>query len=116
MKCQRCSAENASVRKFCRDCGSVIVSFCQRCGFGNGPEDKYCGGCGINLAEARTEGTGRQDSAPVGGGTYSPDELQDLLRQQSPKAALQPKKKGVKPDAVSQDLLDSIFNSSDPDY
>lgn len=116
MICKQCSTENTASRRFCRECGTGLVSVCTRCGFGNGFDDKFCGGCGQNLS-SQPAGAGEvRGSAPDLSGRYSPDDLRDLLQQQAPKPAPAPKKKeGRDTSAVSQDLLDSIFDTPDSD-
>ncbi|MBA4373666.1 MAG: hypothetical protein C0402_12505 [Thermodesulfovibrio sp.] len=112
MTCQQCSTENAAPRKFCRECGAGLVSICSRCGFGNGFEDKYCGGCGQNRAGTPADAEELPGRTQNPSGRYSSEDLRDLLQQQEPRATPAPKKKeGKESAAVSQDLLDSIFDS-----
>jgi len=119
MLCQKCSAENTERRKFCCECGSLIVSFCRNCGFDNSFKDKYCGGCGINLSEMlmQEKRDGYQSQVSVKhSGKYSSEEISELLQEESGKIEKKQKKKESKDtEPVSQDFLDSMFNSSDSD-
>lgn len=49
LACPRCGVENRRVRRYCRECGSLLDFTCPRCGFPNDPGDRFCGGCGIAL-------------------------------------------------------------------
>lgn len=118
MKCFKCSTENSEGRRFCRECGSPIVNFCQRCGFHNSLIDKYCGGCGADLVDINTPVSRENISSKLPAGVinnkYSAadiGELIDVLSQEDDKKV---KKKDIKEDdEVSQDLLDSMFDSKD---
>jgi dihydrodipicolinate reductase len=117
MRCQKCSAENADRRKFCRECGSLIVLYCKNCGFDNSLSDKYCGGCGLPLSEMHTlevRDSSHAQKAEVPSGKYTADDISELLREKSEKTQKKQKNEENKDiDTVSQDFLDSIFNSSD---
>jgi hypothetical protein len=118
MNCPKCSTGNAEQRRFCRECGAMIVTSCSQCGFGNALSDKFCGGCGFNLAEltAAVPQSGRQGFAAQGSGRYSHEDITELIGGQTQKTEPAQKKKERKAsDAVSQDFLDSIFDSSDSD-
>lgn len=110
--------ENSERRKFCSECGSLIINLCPRCGFHNSLIDKYCGGCGAHLIGINTpvsrESISSKVTAEVINNKYSTadiSELIDVLSQENDKKV---KKKEVKEkDEISQDLLDNIFDSKD---
>ncbi len=116
MRCPKCSTENSERRRFCRECGSLIVIFCRRCGFHNSPADKYCGGCGISLIGAGKL-SNSIDTIPShpsikASGKYSADDIKELIEQKDKT----PKKRVIREtDAVSQDMLDSMFDSETDD-
>lgn len=109
--CGQCSAVNSERRKFCSECGSLIVSFCKKCGFNNLVTDKYCGGCGVSLtarAEAASEDTREEPVA----GRYSAAEIKELTDSRSEKKDSKTKKKGgADADQMSQDAVNEMFNS-----
>jgi class 3 adenylate cyclase len=49
MECPKCRTDNASHRKFCRECGEKLLLLCPQCGTENIPGDKFCGECGHNF-------------------------------------------------------------------
>src|SRR5438874_11642148 len=51
MRCPSCSAENATTRRFCAQCGAALPSPCLACGFENEPAARFCGGCGKPIGE-----------------------------------------------------------------
>ena len=122
MLCPKCAKENSEKRKFCSECGSMLMIYCQQCGFHNSITDNYCGGCGRNL-EAMSITTGT-DSLPthhnrpvhrakedIKSDKYSADDIEELIHGQSKKADLSDKKKELKKEVeVSQDFLDDIFS------
>jgi hypothetical protein len=96
----------------------VIVRYCQKCGFNNSLADKYCGGCGLNLSDMDlSEGTESEflDSITATdrpSQKYSADDLNELVHGQSDRKEKPLKKKELKRDeAVSQDLLDGLFDT-----
>lgn len=112
--CPKCSSSNSDARRYCRECGSLIVRNCGRCGFGNGHGDSYCGGCGMNLSRPE-EQTGQQPGQHIqtvpSSSRYSYEDLSDLIQEKTKKAPTKSKDmKGT--DSVSQDMLDSIFEDS----
>ncbi len=118
INCNKCSAQNTESRKFCRECGTLMVLYCQQCGFGNLQNDKYCGGCGINLSEMIMPDRQplQQTQTPAGTGKYSSDDISELMQEKTIKTAPADRKKEIKgTDAVSQDMLDSIFDATDDD-
>ena len=50
MNCPKCSIENPDDNKFCRECGSELISVCSKCGSEFKARDKFCGKCGQKLA------------------------------------------------------------------
>ncbi len=55
MECSACGAQNPEGKRFCADCGSVLVDLCPRCASVNPPGKKFCGECGTGLGGARTQ-------------------------------------------------------------
>jgi len=109
--CSGCSSSNADSRRYCRECGDIIVQDCIKCGFSNSRGDRYCGGCGLNLT-GQPEQQPRTSQTSPKSATYSYNDLSDLIQEKTPKSTQQKKEmKGT--DSVSQDMLDSIFEESD---
>ncbi len=114
MLCFKCSTENSENRKYCRECGSLIVLFCHKCGFHNSLSDKYCGGCGagagvsdINKADLK-----EKNSSEVSAGHYSSDDISELISSSSEGDNKKTRKRNAKDsEDVSQDLIDDIFSS-----
>ena len=104
---------NSERRKFCSECGSLIVIFCKKCGFNNLVADKYCGGCGVTLAvrsEAAVEET-REEPAAC---RYSAAEIKELTACRAEVKGGQIKKKdGTGAEQISQDTVNDMFNSRD---
>jgi class 3 adenylate cyclase/tetratricopeptide (TPR) repeat protein len=50
MRCSKCAAENREGRKFCAECGTVLILRCPSCGAENEPAEKFCGECGASLS------------------------------------------------------------------
>lgn len=119
MRCSECSTENYEARRFCRECGLMLVSVCPRCGYGNMTADKFCGGCGMSRATpemtaAAAPSPPEQLASPEG--KYSRDDISELLHGGAKKTVPQVKKREAKDtEPVSQDLLDSIFSAEDDD-
>lgn len=117
MICPRCAADNSDRRSYCRECGALGVFFCSQCGFRNSQTDRYCGGCGRSVAADQNQPPApedRQIQTPALSGRFSSDDLADLFgRRSAPRKTKRPE---VQESAeVSQDLLDSIFDSQDSD-
>ena len=109
--CGQCSAVNSERRKFCSECGSLIVSFCKKCGFNNLVADKYCGGCGVSLT-ARENAAGEETHEKPAAGRYSAAEIRELTDSRSEVKDNKTKKKsGADAEQVSQDTVSDIFNS-----
>lgn len=109
--CTKCSAVNSERRKFCSDCGSLIVSFCKKCGFNNLFTDKYCGGCGVTLT-AQAEAAGEEAREAPAAGRYSAAEIKELTAFRSEAKNSKAKKKdGADAEQLSQDTVNEIFNS-----
>jgi len=49
MQCPKCLIENSEERKFCKECGTKLLSACPNCQHQIVPGDKFCGECGYNL-------------------------------------------------------------------
>lgn len=116
MRCHKCSTENSERRRFCRECGSLIVIFCRRCGFHNSPADKYCGGCGAGLVSQGTSAASPKGSMPSqvsskGTGKYSAADINELIKKSPGEDDVKKKKDGKEDDEVSQKLIDKIFDS-----
>lgn len=115
MQCFKCLTENSEVRKYCRECGSLIVSFCKKCGFHNSAADKYCGGCGVMLEDMKTPEAKNESlphTADVAGRKYSTADISEL----TDKSLQPPKKKNIEDrNELSQDAIDSIFNDDSSD-
>ncbi len=56
MRCPQCRAENHEGRRFCAECGALLVGRCASCGFSNEPGANFCGGCGAALARPAAPG------------------------------------------------------------
>jgi hypothetical protein len=112
--CGQCSTVNSERRKFCSDCGSLIVSFCNKCGFNNLAADKYCGGCGVSLA-AGADATGEiTREAPAAAGRYSAEDIRELTDFRSEgKGGKTKKKSKADEEQVSQDAVSDIFNAKE---
>ena len=63
MECDRCGADNAEQRRYCRSCGAPLLVGCPACGFANEPEARFCGGCGRTLGPASPPETERRQVA-----------------------------------------------------
>jgi hypothetical protein len=118
IQCNVCSTPNEGLRRFCRECGSLMVCCCRQCGFANMPADKYCGGCGMSLTDMVPDSPQSQErtcSAPAPG-KYSHDDISELFgRQAQDMGPAKRKKEPRATDSVSQDMLDSIFDATDSD-
>ena len=53
MQCLQCRTENREGRRFCAECGALLLTACSECGFANDPGEKFCGGCGKALADTK---------------------------------------------------------------
>lgn len=116
INCNKCSAQNTESRRFCRECGNLMVLYCGQCGFGNLQNDNYCGGCGINLSESPMPDRQplQQVMKPASTGIYTYDDISDLIQGKTIKAAPAEIKREIKgTDSVSQDMLDSIFDETE---
>ncbi len=49
MKCPNCHIENPVENKFCKECGTALLTVCDRCGHHLQGGDKFCGKCGHDL-------------------------------------------------------------------
>jgi hypothetical protein len=113
MLCYKCNIENTEGRKYCRECGSLIVQFCLKCGFSNHLTDKYCGGCGESLTHILTPESIKvaPDASPkMPAGKYSKEDISELFQKADQKIV---KKKETQ--EASQDVLDNIFSSDKND-
>jgi class 3 adenylate cyclase/tetratricopeptide (TPR) repeat protein len=75
MHCPRCHAENREGRRFCAECGALLILTCPSCGFANELAERFCGGCGAALTSSRTAGTPRFGSAQ----SYTPRHLTEKI-------------------------------------
>ncbi len=57
MKCSECHIENSDDNKFCRECGTALLSLCSKCGNELQAGDKFCGNCGQKVVEEAGEET-----------------------------------------------------------
>jgi class 3 adenylate cyclase len=57
MKCPKCHIENPEDNKFCRECGTSLLSLCLECGNELQAGDKFCGKCGQGVFETKKEET-----------------------------------------------------------
>jgi class 3 adenylate cyclase len=57
MKCPKCQIENPDDNKFCRECGTALLSLCLECGNELQTGDKFCGKCGQSVSEAEKRET-----------------------------------------------------------
>ena len=102
---------NSERRKFCSDCGSLIVSFCKKCGFNNLASDKYCGGCGASLT-AGADAAGEKNREEPATGRYSAEDIKELTDFRSEVKGNKTKKKSkADEEQISQDAVSDIFNS-----
>jgi class 3 adenylate cyclase len=62
MKCTKCHIENPDDNKFCRECGTALVSACTNCGNNLLAGDKFCGKCGHKVVEEAKEETAQLTS------------------------------------------------------
>jgi hypothetical protein len=108
--CGKCSAVNSERRKFCSECGSLIVIFCKKCGFNNLVADKYCGGCGVALT-ALAETAGEETREEPAAGRYSAAEIKELTDSQPEVRGGRKKKDGAGAEQISQDTVNDMFNS-----
>ncbi len=116
MTCLKCTTDNEYGRRFFRECGELMVTACQKCGFANAVNDKYCGGCGMQLAaqEDTADHETLSSISIIGHGTaYSDADMEELISEQS--ESKKKRKKDKKTPAVSQDVLDNIFDSGTAD-
>lgn len=108
MYCPKCSVENSETRKFCSECGFLIVSCCIKCGFPNAHSDKFCGGCGSNLSSPGI--VSLAESSDSSGKSFSSYDIKDLIDDTSQsKAKIEKKNKKTETENASQDLIDDIF-------
>lgn len=112
MRCFKCSTENSENRKYCRECGSLVVLFCHKCGFHNSLSDKYCGCCGTGVLDINKADLKEKNSSEVSAGHYSSDDISELISSPSEGKNKKIKNKNAKDNEdVSQDLIDNIFSS-----
>jgi class 3 adenylate cyclase len=53
MNCPKCQAENPEAKKFCRKCGTKLLTICPQCSAECLPGDEFCGECGHDLGKAK---------------------------------------------------------------
>ena len=54
MRCRQCQATIHPGRRFCFNCGAVLIATCLACGHANQSTDKFCGGCGQPMTSSPT--------------------------------------------------------------
>ncbi len=57
MKCPKCHTENPEKKKFCHECGAMLLALCSQCGVEILPSDKFCGECGKKIEGLTEEAT-----------------------------------------------------------
>ena len=57
MKCPKCHIENSDDNKFCRECGTALLSVCSECGNQLQAGDNFCGKCGQKVVKEAKEET-----------------------------------------------------------
>jgi len=75
MDCPECQTYNPGAHKFCRECGTKLISLCPKCGYQNLPDAKYCGECGNALIKA-SEPPPDKYASPQ---SYTPKHLADKI-------------------------------------
>ncbi|MEA2546073.1 MAG: hypothetical protein QOI09_1346 [Chloroflexota bacterium] len=68
MTCNTCGTANEAGRKFCAECGTLLLVACRACGTPNQADAKFCGECGTALsgaASARPSVGAEASAAPV---------------------------------------------------
>jgi hypothetical protein len=107
-QCPRCKAENDSIRKYCKACGSPLGPICDRCGMVNSFEDQFCGTCGLPFVKLTKQSI---PSTSINGKAlltktkqYTPEDIEELLelRRLSKK-----EESGI--EIIGQDDIDKIF-------
>jgi class 3 adenylate cyclase/tetratricopeptide (TPR) repeat protein len=68
MRCSKCGTDNREGRKFCANCGALLVVACPKCGAANQPGEKFCGDCGAGLFEDTAPRPAEVKSIVVSGG------------------------------------------------
>ena len=53
IKCPECQSQNPEENRFCRDCGTKLLSTCPQRGAEVPQRDKFCGKCGHSLAKLK---------------------------------------------------------------
>jgi class 3 adenylate cyclase/tetratricopeptide (TPR) repeat protein len=98
MRCPNCQTENRDGRRFCAQCGVLILPKCAACGFANEPGEKFCGGCGAPLGRAAPDVSPAPPSASATShlrvpSSYTPRHLAEKIL--TSKAALEGERKQV---------------------
>src|SRR5215469_18530209 len=57
MRCSKCGAENPVSKKFCGDCGALLVNLCPKCRADSPAGKRFCGECGTALGASATIAT-----------------------------------------------------------
>jgi len=54
MRCPACGGENSETKRFCEDCGHLLLPVCPACGAQLGPGKRFCGECGTPVVASGT--------------------------------------------------------------
>src|SRR5215472_5210548 len=66
MRCSKCGAENPVSKKFCGDCGALLVNLCPKCRADNPAGKRFCGECGTALgASATVASANKSGGSPI---------------------------------------------------
>ena len=83
MTCRQCQAETHPGRRFCFNCGAVLVAPCGECGFDNEAGDRFCVRCGRSLPAAAAAGSATRAprARAMGGALISPSAREGERKQ-----------------------------------
>ena len=81
MRCPACGGDNPDGKRFCADCGGLLVAACSECGAPLEPGKRFCGDCGtpVPAAAAAERSAVPADAAqPAPGGSSQTTELRHV--------------------------------------